>query len=285
MTDSEFENNRLQEAEELLQRLRSHDYRVRAAAEQSLRHFGPKIVEVILRVLEDEPRRRRRRRAITITLSLSAGLLVFLGFLLGLHNLTYGMVLGVWIGFGLFYLLWSSDRFKNITAGETAGVLAQFDDLRAIGPLLEALNCPEPDVRVLSELALARLLPRLTAADASLLNEEQYLCLFRALHSRYTDLVVGVISAFRVIGDERALLTVRQLAERSPRTPRQQFIHDAAQKCLPALQERLERERVGNVLLRPASQPTEMLPRPAVYDPEHAPERLVRPYPPADERP
>jgi HEAT repeat protein len=282
MTDSDSHNDRLQEAEALLKRLQSHDYRVRAAAEQSLRHFGPKIVEVILRALEDEPRRRRRRRALTISLSLSAGLLVFFGFVLGLHNLTYGMVLGIWIGFGLFYLLWSSDRFKNMTAGEIASVLAQYDDLRAIGPLLEALNCPEPDVRVLSELALARLLPRLTAADAALLNEEQYLCLFRALYSRYTDLVVGVIRAFREIGDERALLTVRQLAGRPPRSPRQQFIHRAARECLPALQERLERERAGNVLLRPASQPTETLPRPVMTDPDHDPEVLVRPYPSAE---
>lgn len=282
MNGSESEHARLQEAEELLKRLQSHDYRVRAAAEQSLRHFGPKIVEVILRVLEDEPRRRRRRRALTITLSLSAGLLVFFGFLLSLHNLTYGMVLGTWIGFGLFYLLWSSDRFKNMTAGETAGVLAQYDDLRAIGPLLEALNCPEPDIRVLSEMALARLLPRLTAADSGLLNEEQYLCLFRALHSRYTDLVVSVIRAFREIGDERALLTVRHLAERPPRTPRQQFIHHAAQECLPVMQERLERERVANILLRPTSPPTETLPRPVMTDPNHDPALLLHPFPPAE---
>lgn len=60
------------------------------------------------------------------------------------------------------------------------GALAGTDDLRAVGPLTEALTTTEP-TRSLAVSLLTRLLPRLRPADAPLLNKPQRACLRRTL--------------------------------------------------------------------------------------------------------
>lgn len=63
---------------------------------------------------------------------------------------------------------------------EAAGTLASTEDLRAVGPLAEALCMGEPTYSLVVA-ALTRLLPRLQASDSPLLNETQRACLRRAL--------------------------------------------------------------------------------------------------------
>ena len=77
--------------------------------------------------------------------------------------------------------------------GETAvrvavNALAGTDDLRAVGPLAEALAMGEPSYS-LAVSALTRLLPRLGPSDAHLLTETQRACLRRALKQSSSRLV------------------------------------------------------------------------------------------------
>lgn len=73
----------------------------------------------------------------------------------------------------------------SLLCGEKAfraavNALAHTEDLRAIGPLAEALALGEPSYSHVV-FALTRLLPRLQPSDAGLLNAMQYACLHRAL--------------------------------------------------------------------------------------------------------
>ncbi len=68
---------------------------------------------------------------------------------------------------------------RNKAVQEALNALANTDDLRAVGPLAEALSLWDPSPTV--STTLCRLLPRLRPSDADLLNEQQRACLRRAI--------------------------------------------------------------------------------------------------------
>jgi len=85
-----------------------------------------------------------------------------------------GMLVAVFVGLSMYL----SD--SNVAIQTAVTTLATTDDLRAIGPLAEVSGWWEP-VYPAASSTLARLLPRLQASDAGLLNERQLFCLRRAL--------------------------------------------------------------------------------------------------------
>ncbi len=162
-------------------------------------------------------------------------------------------------------------------------LLARHSDLHAIGPLLEALDTlPEtrgPQIRSL----LTRLLPRLTAEDAAVLNRRQRGRLYDALllgdADRDTDYLVAILLGLAQVGDEETLRCLEQLVRRGAMTRGQRRILEAAESCRTALEKRTEQARSRAGLLRaasPANGPQELL-RPAASTPAVNPETLLHP--------
>jgi hypothetical protein len=100
---------------------------------------------------------------------------------------------------------------------EAAQALAGIEDLRAVGPLAEALEYrspgSQPTIYPVITGALRRLLPRMQASDAHLLTEPQRSCLYRALLKGDAELVLAIVKALEQIGDGKALPYVEKLAE------------------------------------------------------------------------
>jgi hypothetical protein len=164
-------------------------------------------------------------------------------------------------------------------ARTTAAHLAEIEDLRVVGPLIDALLFGE-DARVCVPAfhTLVRLLPRMRAGDAHLLTETHraYLrqifvirpsvCTFVA-RSRtgftlrrpeefanvHAELQVAILQAFEQVGDAKAVAIVRRLAEREAKTDAQRRVKEAAEACLPLLLARTDQTRAQQTLLRAAS--------------------------------
>lgn len=165
------------------------------------------------------------------------------------------------------------------------------DDLRDVGPLMEALECTDNIARPLIIKALARLLPRLQADDAEQLDDEQRACLYSALQAASdptsyhynVELAVIMLRAVGQIGDRRALNLVRRLAQAEARRAPDERIRLAAEECLPLLEARTDPTRPRQTLLRPADASATAVPaillRPAAGASTTPPERLLRPHP------
>lgn len=163
---------------------------------------------------------------------------------------------------------------------KTTQQLAEFEDVRTIGPLLEALELGYSKVTRVIETALLRLLPRLRASDANLLNSKQRRALARLLTTtRKTELQLAILSALEQVGDGSAVSAVKRLANEPGRTPARLRVQQAAQACLLFLEPRVEQEKSSRQLLR-ASSPTaatpETLLRPAQGVTAQEPEQLLR---------
>lgn len=135
-------------------------------------------------------------------------------------------------------------------------MLAEQQDVRSIGPLLEALEVFPEAKREAILVLLITLLPRLTPSDAALLNRTQR-------RKLYTDLILedpdrnesylqAVLKGIEQIGEEEALYWVRRLVQRGATTPGQSRIWEAASACLLRLEARLERRNDQTCLLRAA---------------------------------
>lgn len=199
----------------------------------------------------------------------------------------------LWILFGALFLSGSVTLALNrLSVSERQRQILHklrlLDDLRVIGPLIDALRWPEPEMRTGIEFTLARLLPRLKASDRNLLSDLQILTLGRALRnwvpawpmSSSSDTAAFVLSTLRTleqIGGEESLPYVERLAKRRARSPWQRQIQDAARECLPALRHRLE--VAGTTLVRPADSPAgaEALLRPAGSGERSDSDQLLRP--------
>ncbi len=173
-----------------------------------------------------------------------------------------------------------SQSYKN-----AALKLAEFDDLRSVGPLLEILDSDSAQVKQVAAESLKRLLPRLQASDGSLLNEEQRRMLGELLESKDTDCVCAALKAIEQVGDEKHLEKVQKLAEMNAKKPHQERIREAAKACLPYLTHKVENDRMAKTLLRASSAADtgDVLLRPVDYIPDHAPQELLRPEMPVEE--
>ncbi len=164
--------------------------------------------------------------------------------------------------------------------------LADCDDLRAIGPLLEALSLDDRRVRAAITPALARLLARVRPEDSAVISERTYRGLYGVLRwigaplvgSYVTpDLAVAALQALGRIGDERALPNVRRVADLPMRSEAEERIHRAAVTAIAEPERRLGRDGQGESLLRAAEPAPESLLRAATRAPDAPAETLVRP--------
>jgi len=194
------------------------------------------------------------------------------------HNIVFALLPPVLytLNLGLAYAVWP-DRLRA-----TVDAIARFGYLQAAGPLSEALDMSDSEVTETAIQALTRLLPRLKASDASLLNCHQRACLNEALRcNRDTNLTLAILTAWEQVGDSEAIEHVERLAAGLGRGGHDPRIVAAAQECLPFLLQSAGHQQNHTQLLRPVNgsmTPTVTLLRPA---PPQAspipPEQLLRP--------
>ena len=166
------------------------------------------------------------------------------------------------------YWGWNKSKYSE------ARLLAEFDDIRAVGPLCEALSYGDEHTVKTIRGGLLQLLPRMKASDAGLLNADQKRSLYKTLGKNDEVWNVTTLRALEQIGDTAAVPFVLPLI-RSKNAAIQQVAAD----CLPYLQDRETQERVRLNLLRAASaedSPAVLL-RPAQSAPEQNQTQLLRP--------
>ena len=227
-------------------------------------------------------REAHRERAYNRFMKCGAGLmaLLFLGhlYLRKHHNDTEGPMM-VMQALNLGILLFRS-RLNSEARKKAMIRLTMLDDLRAVGPLADALAFQNSDMTGQVEIALTSLLPRLRAGDASLLNTQQRTNLHKALSGKKRGLYfrLAILKALEQVGDSRDIAAVEQLAGRKSRAENA-VVSDAAAECLPYLRANIEREAVSRTLLR-ASEALSTLPaallRPAQGPSTTPPELLLR---------
>jgi hypothetical protein len=164
----------------------------------------------------------------------------------------------------LIYIAFAGCMLSSVQRNATVA-LTRYDDIRAVGALADGLGFEQQYLRIVVEQPLIRLLPRLHASDAHLLNKSQRDILNRQLDrmSANPDLIKAILLAWQQVGDQNALLNVKHLAANRFRSPE---IRRAAQDCLPFLAQRVAEQNAANTLLRAAgdtaTSPGELL-RPA----------------------
>ncbi len=189
----------------------------------------------------------------------------------------------------LFAIFWPSGRQLTNLQDKIIEILAAQDDVRVIGPLLDAL--PHDDLRLAVAEPLTRLLPRLKADDAVSLDSSRRAALHRILYhmsescdywrpkAQYVNFILAILKALEQVGYASSLDCVRRLTEKEPVGPTEIRIREAAQECLTSLQARLDRKYDHRTLLcaatTPAPDPGSLL-RPAAGTQEADPQQLLR---------
>ncbi len=166
---------------------------------------------------------------------------------------------------------------------EAARALSETNDLRAVGPLAEALDWPDASIQFVAATGLVRLLPTLNASDGNLLNAKQRASLYgmlrmRNAHSHY-GLLEAILKALQQVGDEAAIPVVERLEKAHAYTNNQKRIKQLAQDTLPLLTMSARNQGASAMLLRASSQndaPSDLLLRGAMANTEDAPQQLLR---------
>lgn len=268
--------------EQIMQGLGSANAVERARSESALREHGREdVITGLIVALTEENRKQKRRRKVlhALILTYMAAMLTFcivahqIALIGSVASMTGVLVAG----------LAATQKQKAATK-----VLAQYDDLRGVGLLADMLGFQlEKELRAEIETALIRLLPRMKASDAALMNADQYGTLVSVLGGRQpaasnTDLMAAILKAMEQLGDEKALPNVTRLAAGSTGyTKISGSVQIAARQCLPFLQERVAMRHASAQLLRAstgaegATCPEELL-RPAADSGGTPPDQLLR---------
>jgi hypothetical protein len=192
------------------------------------------------------------------------------------------------VAVGLFGVGSLGNALMVFYGGRAMKLLAGLDDVRSVGPLLDAIGAHSHDGQTRASIreSLTRLLPRLQASDASLLlprhisalNREIDLCRTRKWGSG--DELAYALVAFKAleqVGDETSVPVVEGVYE----TTKNVKIRQAAEDCLPYLRQHAAMGR--NTLLRAADPAASDLLLPAVRGGTSDPTVLLRPLSSGDD--
>ncbi len=280
-----------QDANASLPALSNSQREIQAATETPRQQMLPEEVEALMAVVQTEAQKRKQQNAIKHRMFIVlCGLMVLMVAVFLIHGFgAHHGKGGDWFTFFSYSgVLGYGAAAASKKQKEAAGKLAQSEDLRVVGPLCDTLDTEDKNVRAVLAEALTRLLPRLQASDAGLLNVDQRAKLNQVLKQKrwlkQTGLVIAVLNAYRQVGDSKALPLVAKLAaeqDLSGRPLPETSIQAAAKECLPFLQQRAEQERASQSLLRAAAAPatpSEVLLRPAQAGASTSdPQQLLRP--------
>lgn len=227
--------------------------------------------EELLGILAEERRKSlKKRKNVRIVLAIYGLMFCLLVLLAMFRHVNISSFIGAFSGTtgmiaGMYAV--SEKQRKGVQA------LAAFGDVRAVPPLITALEYNDKNMKAVAADALPGLLSRLQASDAFLLTPEHHAILNRVLKNDLsmkmpvaTRLRVSVLQALQQVGDVSSLPLVAELAEGKGKAAGQPEVQRAAQECLPFLQMRAENQRLNHTLLRASDgnvTPVAMLLRPA----------------------
>jgi hypothetical protein len=264
--------------ERIRKELQSRSVSERTQAEAALNELTPN--ELIELMAIERNKRNVRRRAMII--GIVAYVAVMLTFSILFHTANMIMYIGSFSG-----ILGAAMAFSQ-THKVAARALAKYDDVNAVGSLVETLEIPDPEVQLAVREGLAQLLPRLHASDAHLLNAEQRRILRKQMSAQPSlknqqptrMFVEAAVKGLEQVGDESFLETLENLANGHGFGVFDE-VKEAAERCLPFLKQRILNERLSHDLLRAASNnqsydPDDLL-RPAASIAPTDPAQLLRP--------
>ena len=267
----------------LAAQLRSRSARERLQARRVLQRRGVAALPAMEALLRAESLKKRKARPVRAAF----GAAIFGFFVLFQYYLATPIAWGLVPVMGLLFL--GLARLCAVTPAqvEAIRVLAALDDVRTVGPLLEALEWRDmatvSGVRAVATQALYRLLPRLQPEHADLLDDRQRACLYRLLRHHpsddQTELIVALLGAVAQVGDARAVSHLERLTRDSSGPSPRQRVRLTAQETLLQLRQRLDRS--PGSLLRASSDTasTDLLLHPATADPPTDPQQLLRASP------
>ena len=261
--------------------LHSHSVRERVRARRTLQQRGIDALPAMENLLRAESLKKRKERPLRAVV----GTAIFGLFILFQCYLAAPIAWGLIPIVGLLAV--GLARLCAVTPAqiEAIRVLAALDDVRTVGPLLEALEwrdlATSTGVRTTATRALYRLLPRLQPEHADILSNRQRACLYRLMRHHpsddQTELVVTLLGAVAQVGDARALAKLERMTrDKGGPLPRQR-VRLTAQETLTQLRQRLD--RAPGSLLRAASEVASpnLLLRPTTAAPVTDPQQLLRP--------
>jgi hypothetical protein len=243
------------EIAECVRRLADRRERRRSAASAALRGAGTAAVGQLLGALRDESARSRRTRPLKAAYAATAAVLYGL-WLANPFQTAYWALIPV-----LTALLTLTVRLAAASSLqiEAAALLADSSDVRAVGPLAEALEYRHlvlsTDTATRATRGLVRLLPRLSARDARAVTPAQWRSLYRVLEvtpCASVDLSLAILEALERLGGLRALSLVGRLGSGCALTYDQTRIRAAAAAASAVIRRRIEIEGAPRSLLRPA---------------------------------
>ncbi len=266
----------LSPSSDLITRINSSDRAIRREAESQVLDGRAANTELLVEILERENKKKSLRFGVitgTIVVIL-VGLMIALRTIGGKNN-------PMGFGYPMYMLAVAIGAYFAPTRLQkrAARALAATDDVRAVPPLIDTLDKQDGVTKKASQVALARLLPQLTAPDAEEISTEKMGKLKQALDGDNRDLALAIVKAAEHIGDEEFVKPIEALAEGKGKAKKDTELQKTAQEVLPAVKELAERDHLAKTLLRPAMSEThdssELL-RPAANGPVEL-DLLVRP--------
>jgi hypothetical protein len=225
--------------------------------------------EELLEIIAEERRkslknRKQAKRVLAFFVCLIAAIVMIS--VVTHHNIPIGGFFGFTGVFAGMYAATQTQR-KGVQA------LAQFEDVRAVRPLIEAMEYNDKEMKAVAIEKLPVLLPQLRASDAGLLSKEHYAMLNRILNTDLNTrkpaaarMRIAVLQALQQVGNESSLPVVEDLAVGKGKAAGYPEVRRAAADCLPFLRVRVDHLRQTQTLLRASDgnlTPPDVLLRPA----------------------
>ena len=226
--------------------------------------LDPKYLPVIMEEISVQ-RRKQKRMQFATNVTLTLALLSFLIGVLTFFSVTsnFPSSSGIYLFLSCFasavFLLFATapfaSRAQRALEGQESRILAlaEINDLRAIGALLELMQASKGKMRETPRTALLKLLPALRASDFAAMNLAQKRALTGSLNFDDPELALAILKALQQVGDASTIPQVEKIAKGRGDVSRDWQVMEAARNCLPFLQARTENPKDAAQLLRPAA--------------------------------
>jgi hypothetical protein len=264
--------------------LASSRAKTRKAAEATVKEFGPDEFEELLQLAREQSTTHWKNKSLARRVVAAGGILAVLVIVMLLVN---GILFGKWgdlSGLGgafgpmVSMLVVGAAALSGAHRG-LAHAMEHFDDVRAVGPLVDVLASSEKPLVEAATQALKRLLPRVTEADSELLTGPQQKALaVKLLTSGDREFIEAALIALGHVGGEQTLPALQELALGGTQIRHPKEVRAASRETLARIQARLIREKEVTTLLRPSAHApsAEALLRPAGSTAAEDPDRLLR---------
>ena len=136
---------------------------------------------------------------------------------------------------------------------QSVEAIAEMEDVRAAGPLLEILDTASPSKQERAVIcsALIRLLPCLAPGGATLLTSRHWQalhgCIISDMAERHPDFVTACLEVIEGLGSEKSLPSLTLLVVHDAPTPNMQAVRARAKQCLRSLVARLDFGTVSDI--------------------------------------